>query len=55
VIVTEIKQLEAFYPAEDYHQNYYGKNPNNPYCSFQIPGKLNKVSKKFRTNLKSEQ
>jgi methionine-S-sulfoxide reductase len=51
-IVTEIKQLTAFYPAESYHQNYYEKNPNNPYCAFQIPGKLAKVSKKFRTNLK---
>lgn len=54
VIVTEIKQLTNFYPAEDYHQNYYGKNPNNPYCTFQIPGKFAKVSKKFRPNLKSE-
>jgi methionine-S-sulfoxide reductase len=52
VIVTEIKQLDAFYPAEDYHQNYFGKNPNNPYCSFQIPGKLAKVSKKFHTYFK---
>jgi len=54
VIVTEIKQLTAFYPAETYHQNYYEKNPNNPYCAFQIPGKLAKVEKKFRTFLKSE-
>jgi peptide-methionine (S)-S-oxide reductase len=53
-IVTEIKQLTNFYPAESYHQNYYEKNPHNPYCAFQIPGKLTKVEKKFRTNLKSE-
>lgn len=53
-IVTEIKPLVVFYPAETYHQDYYRKNPNNPYCSFQIPGKLAKVRKKFRTNLKSE-
>ena len=53
-IVTEIKQLTIFYPAETYHQNYYKKNPNNPYCAFQIPGKLAKVEKKFRTCLKSE-
>lgn len=52
VIVTEIKQLDAFYPAEDYHQNYYEKNPLNPYCSFQIPGKLAKIAKKFRSYLK---
>lgn len=51
VIVTEIKQFKVFYPAEDYHQNYYGKNPDNPYCSFQIPGKLAKVAKKFRNNI----
>jgi methionine-S-sulfoxide reductase len=54
VIVTEIKQLDTFYPAENYHQNYFEKNPNNPYCSFQIPSKIAKVEKKFRTNLKSE-
>ncbi len=51
-IVSEIKQLTNFYSAEDYHQNYYSKNPNNPYCSFQIPSKLVKVFKKFRSNLK---
>ena len=51
VIVTEIKKFETFYPAEDYHQNYFAKNPLNPYCSFQIPGKLAKVSKKFRNNI----
>lgn len=54
VIFTEIKQFEAFYSAEDYHQNYFEKNPNNSYCSFQIPGKLAKVIKKFRLNFKSE-
>jgi methionine-S-sulfoxide reductase len=54
VIVTEIKQLDTFYPAENYHQNYFEKNPNNPYCFFQIPSKIAKVEKKFRTNLKSE-
>ncbi len=41
-IVTEIKQLEKFYIAEDYHQNYYNDNPNQPYCMFVIKPKLEK-------------
>ena len=41
-IVTEIKKLGIFYRAEDYHQNYYQVNPNNPYCQFVISPKLAK-------------
>ena len=41
-IVTEIKKLGIFYRAEDYHQNYYQMNPNNPYCQFVISPKLAK-------------
>jgi len=43
-IVTEIVPLRAFYPAEDYHQNYYNLNKDkNPYCSFIIRPKLRKL------------
>lgn len=46
-IVTEIAPLEAFYEAEEHHQDYYEKNPDQPYCAVQIPPKLEKVREKF--------
>jgi peptide-methionine (S)-S-oxide reductase len=46
-IVTEVEPFETFYYAEDYHQDYYDKNPNQPYCAVQIPPKLEKVREKF--------
>ena len=42
-IVTEIKSLEKFYPAENYHQDYYKKNPFAPYCLLVIRPKLKKL------------
>lgn len=50
-IVTEVKKLEMFYPAENYHQNYYNNNKNQPYCRFVIDPKLNKVKREFPDNL----
>jgi peptide-methionine (S)-S-oxide reductase len=44
-IVTEIKPAENFYPAEDYHQDYYAKNPNQLYCVAVISPKLEKFLK----------
>jgi peptide-methionine (S)-S-oxide reductase len=44
-VVTEIVALEKFYPAEDYHQDYFRKNPNASYCSFVIRPKLDKLKK----------
>ena len=44
-IVTEITELKEFYLAEDYHQNYYNNNPNQPYCMFVIKPKLEKFFK----------
>jgi len=44
-IVTEVEQLEVFYPAEDYHQDYFANNPNQPYCAHVIAPKLQKVLK----------
>lgn len=45
-IVTEIKPLPTFYEAEDYHQDYYAKNPDQPYCIAVISPKLEKFLKK---------
>ena len=45
-IVTEIVPLKKFYPAEDYHQDYFRKNPNAPYCANIISPKLQKLQKK---------
>jgi peptide-methionine (S)-S-oxide reductase len=44
-IVTEIKPLKKFYPAEEYHQDYFAKNPNAAYCTFVIKPKLEKLKK----------
>jgi peptide-methionine (S)-S-oxide reductase len=41
-IVTELKPLEKFYPAEEYHQNYFAKNPENPYCQYVVLPKVEK-------------
>lgn len=51
-IVTEISPLINYYTAEDYHQNYYNNNPNQPYCSIVIGPKLAKLEKEFRHLLK---
>jgi peptide-methionine (S)-S-oxide reductase len=42
-IVTQIQPLKVFYPAEDYHQNYYKNHQNAPYCIFVIKPKLKKL------------
>ena len=44
-IVTEITMLNNYSDAEDYHDNYYENNPNQPYCLFVIRPKLNKLQK----------
>ena len=45
-ITTEVKELDAFYVAEGYHQDYYENNPNAPYCAFVIAPKIKKLKKK---------
>jgi len=44
-LVTILEPLKVFYPAEDYHQRYYEKNPNQAYCQFVIRPKLEKVER----------
>lgn len=53
-IVTEITQIDVFYPAEDYHQNYFQLNSTQPYCQLVIHPKLKKFTKDFKEKLKSE-
>ncbi len=42
-LVTQVQPLTEFYPAEDYHQDYFRKNPNAAYCTFVIKPKLKKL------------
>ncbi len=46
-ITTEIRKLEMFYPAEDYHRDYYSRNGLNPYCALVIRPKVEKIKKEF--------
>lgn len=52
-IVTELSPAPTFYPAEEYHQNFFARNPNQGYCNFAIPPKLNKLQSKFMALLKT--
>jgi peptide-methionine (S)-S-oxide reductase len=52
-IVTEIAPLDTFYAAEDYHQNYYNDNANQPYCRVVIDPKVRKFRKEFKDKLKT--
>jgi peptide-methionine (S)-S-oxide reductase len=51
-IVTEISPLTNYFPAENYHQDYYNNNPNQGYCAFVIAPKLEKFKKVFKDKLK---
>ena len=53
-IVTEVTKLDAFYKAEDYHQNYYALNPNQAYCRMVIEPKVIKFRKQFLPKLKKQ-
>ena len=50
-IVTTIEPLGTFYPAERYHQDYYDRNQNQPYCAAVISPKIAKLRKKFADKL----
>ncbi len=53
-IVTQIEPLKNFYPAEEYHQNYYAKNPSHGYCTFVVAPKVEKVKEKFKPKIKKK-
>jgi peptide-methionine (S)-S-oxide reductase len=47
-IVTEVTKAAKFYPAEDYHQDFFANNPNQPYCQAVAAPKVDKVRKVFK-------
>ncbi|HLL99708.1 MAG TPA: peptide-methionine (S)-S-oxide reductase MsrA [Pyrinomonadaceae bacterium] len=51
-IVTQIAAFDKFYPAEDYHQEYFANNPNQPYCAAVVAPKVSKFRKKYVDRLK---
>ena len=51
-VVTTLEPLTIFYPAEDYHQNYFNDNPEQGYCQFVIRPKVEKFRKVFKDKLK---
>jgi len=51
-VITEISAYQNFYQAEDYHQNYFDNNPNQPYCRIVISPKLKKFREKYKGSLK---
>jgi peptide-methionine (S)-S-oxide reductase len=51
-IVTELAEATTFWPAETYHDDYYARNPNQPYCVFVVAPKVMKVRAKFADRLK---
>ena len=52
-IVTEVTEFTNFYPAENYHQEYFANNPNQPYCAAVVEPKVAKFRKMFLDKLKS--
>ncbi len=53
-IVTEIKSFDKFYIAENYHQEYFDNNPNQPYCAAVVAPKVAKFRQKFVQRLKTK-
>jgi len=51
-IVTELRPATEFYIAEDYHQEYFRNNPQQPYCAFVVSPKVKKFREKFRARLR---
>ena len=51
-IVTEITEFNIFYEAEDYHQDYFANNPNQPYCTFVVAPKVKKFNAKYSDKIK---
>ena len=53
-IVTELAKFDVFYPAEEYHQRYYERNPNQGYCRMVIEPKVIKFRRQFMSKLKKQ-
>jgi peptide-methionine (S)-S-oxide reductase len=53
-VVTEVKPLDKFYPAEEYHRKYYENHPYQPYCQIIISPKMQKLHKQFTNLLQSQ-
>lgn len=53
-VVTEVEPLESYWPAEDYHQDYYLQHPEQGYCAFVVGPKVEKFRKTFSRYLKPE-
>lgn len=53
-VVTQLLPAPTFYPAEEYHQNFFAKNPTQGYCNFAIPPKLAKLRQYFLAHTKSD-
>ncbi|MEZ4657075.1 MAG: peptide-methionine (S)-S-oxide reductase MsrA [Caldilineaceae bacterium] len=51
-LVTEVTRLDQFYPAEEYHQDYFARNSFQPYCQIVVAPKVTKVRKQFLNKLK---
>lgn len=54
-IVTEVAAFQVFYPAEDYHQEYFRRNPAQPYCQMVVAPKVAKFRKQYLQQLKKPQ
>jgi peptide-methionine (S)-S-oxide reductase len=53
-VVTEVEPLETFWAAEEYHQSYFDKNPNDAYCRMHARPKVEKVREKFREKVRRQ-
>lgn len=53
-IITQLTPLDTFFPAEDYHQQYFARNPNQGYCQFVVAPKVTKFRQKYVQYLKGE-
>jgi peptide-methionine (S)-S-oxide reductase len=51
-VVTELRNKEVFYIAEDYHQDYYANHPTQAYCQYVIDPKISKIREKFHRFLR---
>lgn len=53
-IVTEVKKLDTFYPAESYHKDYFDRNSYQPYCQIVIAPKVKKLLSTYQDNIKQK-